>query len=56
MGNEQGRLQNEFRNDFVAPAIRPYFLNAQGGDGPGQGDQHALTQENENADYGVINP
>ena len=47
-------MMNEYRNEFVAPQIRPYFLNAQGvGD---QGEQHAITQENEQADFGVINP
>ena len=41
MGNDQARMMNEYRNEFVAPQIRPYFLNAQGvGD---QGEQHAVT-------------
>ena len=53
MGNDQGRMANEYRNEFVAPAIKPFILNSQGGD---QGDQHAMTQENEAADFGVINP
>ena len=35
MGNEQGRMASEYRNEFVAPQIRPYFLNA-GGDNQGE--------------------
>ena len=51
MGNDQGRMANEFRNEFVAPQIKPYILNAQGGDDP-----HIVETDIDQADGGVINP
>ena len=52
MGNDQGRMASEYRNDFMPPPIKPYFMNPSGG----EPDNHALTQENEQPDFGVINP
>ena len=52
MGNEKSKFPTEYRNEFVAPAIKPYILNT-GGD---LGGDHAVTIENEPIDAGVINP
>ena len=45
-------MASEYRNEFMPPPIKPYFMNAQGG----EPDNHVMTQDNEQADFGVINP
>jgi len=55
MGNNSGKLPNEYRNEFVAPQIQPYVLNAAGGDPTG--DQAEMGgPEIDGGDAGVINP
>ena len=60
MGNDQARVKALLRNDFVAPAVRPYKTTFGGGDDPSTGYNGAFiddpTMENEQLDPGIINP
>ncbi len=53
MGNNSGKLPNEYRNEFVAPQIQPYVLNAAGDQA---GDHVDMGPDVEGGDAGVINP
>lgn len=58
MGSDQSKINNILRNDFTAPAVRPYKTAYGGTDeaGAGGGFIDDPTIENEQQDTGVINP